>query len=92
MALPAAVTVPEDVIWQRVEDRVVVLELGSGEYHALNDSGSLMWMLLVDTGDVPAVLDRLRASYDADEAILRRDLAAFIAELVDNGLLATAPP
>jgi len=89
--LHTKVAVPEDVLWQQVEDQVILLDLRSNEYHALNDSGSRMWMLLVDSADVSAALDRLCATYDADPALLERDLAEFIGKLAANGLLATAP-
>ncbi len=88
--LPANVAVPEDVLWQQVEDRVILLDLRSNEYHSLNDSGSEMWMLLAETGDAHAALGRLCATYEADEEVLSRDLAEFIAKLEDDGLLATA--
>ncbi len=89
--LQATVTVPEDVLWQQVEDRVILLDLRSNEYHSLNDSGSRMWMLLMESDDVAAALECLQAIYDVDEVVLSRDLAAFIGRLTDSGLLESAP-
>jgi len=89
--LPGTVRVPEDVLWQQVEDGVILLDLGSGEYHALNETGSRMWIVLAEADDVASALEQLRATYDADDAILARDLAAFIGELTDSRLLETDP-
>ncbi len=68
--LPAEVSVPEEVLWQQVEDRVVLLDLRSNEYHSLNESGSRMWMLLVESDDVAAALERLCTVYEAEPAML----------------------
>ena len=77
----------EEVLWQEVEGRIVLVDTGSGQYHALNDSGSRMWTLLLETGGVAAALERLSAIYEAEPAGLARDLADFIAALVADGLL-----
>lgn len=87
--LPARVSVPEDILWQQVEERVVLLDLRSNEYHSLNESGSRMWMLLVEAGDVPAALERLCGMYQASRAALAQDLCGFIDELTESGLLKT---
>ena len=85
--LPKSVQVPAEVVWQRVEDQVVLLELADGQYFALDDVGSHMWELLQDCDDVSALPGQLEQVYDADEATLRRDLAELIAKLVDADLL-----
>lgn len=85
--LPARVRVPEDILWQQVQERVVLLDLRSNEYHSLNESGSRMWMVLVDAGDACAALERLCGMYDAQRAVLARDLREFIEQLTESGLL-----
>ena len=85
--LPKSVEVPAEVVWQRVEDQVVLLELSDGEYFALDDVGSHMWELLQDCEDVQALPGQLERIYDADEETLRRDLAELIGKLVDADLL-----
>jgi hypothetical protein len=85
--LPKRVEVPAEVVWQRVEDQVVLLELSDGEYFALDEVGSHIWELLQDCNDVHALPAQLEQVYDADEATLRRDLAALIDTLVQADLL-----
>jgi hypothetical protein len=85
--LPKRVEVPAEVVWQRVEDQVVLLELSDGEYFALDEIGSHMWELLQDCDDVHALPAQLEQIYEADEATLRRDLASLIEKLVDADLL-----
>jgi hypothetical protein len=85
--LPKSVQVPAEVVWQRVEDQVVLLELADGQYFALDEVGSRMWELLQECEDLDAVPRKLEEIYDADEATLRRDLAVLIAKLADADLL-----
>jgi hypothetical protein len=85
--LPNKVEVPPEVVWQRLEDQVVLLELGDGEYFALDSVGSQMWELLQDCDDVQSLPRQLEEIYEADEATLRRDLADLIDKLVAADLL-----
>jgi hypothetical protein len=85
--LPKKVEVPAEVVWQRVEDQVVLLELSDGEYFALDEVGSQIWELLQGCDDVHALPAQLEQIFEADEATLRRDLAELIDKLVDADLL-----
>jgi coenzyme PQQ synthesis protein D (PqqD) len=85
--LPEKVEIPVEVVWQRVEDQVVLLELADGQYFALDKIGSQMWELLQDCDDVRALPAQLEQTYETDQATLRRDLAALIDTLVDADLL-----
>jgi hypothetical protein len=87
--LPETVSVPADVLWQQVDDEVVVLDVAAGEYRGLNDVGSRMWLALDESPDVATALKQMLTVYEVDEATLRRDLAGFIERLVANGMLAT---
>jgi hypothetical protein len=89
MRLPATVTVPPNVLWQHVGEEVVLLDVDQGEYHALNDVGSAMWLALEQCPDVAAALERVKRDYDVDEDQLARDLEAFVQGLLSTGLLVT---
>lgn len=87
--LPHTVSIPADVLWQQVDDEVVVLDAAAGEYRGLNDVGSRMWIALEESPDVAAAYEQLCDLYEVDLDTLRRDLASFIERLVANGMLAT---
>jgi coenzyme PQQ synthesis protein D (PqqD) len=86
-ALPRRVSIDEDVAWQKVDGRVVMLVLGSERYYRLDDVGSRMWELLEESADVHTAHTRLHAEYDADPSTLRRDLHDFIVRLAEAGIL-----
>jgi hypothetical protein len=85
--LPQRVSAGQDVVWQKVDGMVVLLGPHVERYYSLDDVGTRMWEALQERPDVPAALDRLQAIFDIDDETLRRDLATFVATLVDIGLL-----
>jgi hypothetical protein len=85
---PTKVSVPDDVLVQRLPDAdSVFLNLATEEYYGLDATGTAMWTALTETGDVGRALDRLRGEFDADQEVLRHDLDALVRRLVDRGLL-----
>lgn len=84
---PATVTIPENVAWQQFADEVVLVDLSAGDYHNLNAVAARMWQVLDECDDVEAAYARLCSVYEVDAETLRNDLAAFIQQLLDKGLL-----
>ena len=87
--LPTTVTIPESVLWQEVGDEIVLLDVEGGEYHGLNDVGSMIWRALEEYPDVPSAYEHLCATYEVDPDALLKDLDEFIKRLVEMGLLNT---
>lgn len=85
--LPARVSIPTEVIFQILHEECVLLNMATETYYGLDEVGARMWQLLAEHGEIATVLTHLRAYYDADEATLRRDLAALIEKLCAEGLL-----
>jgi hypothetical protein len=88
-ALPDTVTIPEGVVWQEIDDGIVLLNIDAGNYHGLNDVASQMWVALEDSPDVATAYERLRDLFEVDEKVLREDLAEFIDRLLAEGILTT---
>jgi hypothetical protein len=88
---PARVQPADDVIYQALQDEIVLLNMKDQQYFGLDDVGSAMWKLLVECGgDVETVADRLCAEYDVDRATVREDLGILIRNLLAAGLLKAA--
>lgn len=82
------VTVPEDVLMQRLpDDESVFLNLATEQYYGLDPTGTAMWAALTETGSVEAALDRLLEEFDVDRQVLSRDLDALVERLVGRGLI-----
>lgn len=79
----------QHVGWCEDGDRAVLVDLRSGERHALDAGGARTWQLLVTLGSTAAVAKRLSASYP-DTPGLTEDIAHFTADLLERGLLERA--
>lgn len=74
-----------DIFTGELDGMLVVLDLRSEAYYILDEVATTMWRLLVERGERAAVLAELSARYDADPALLARDLDALIARLIEGG-------
>jgi hypothetical protein len=63
------------------------LSLGGGSYYKLNGSGSRVWSLIREHGDLGIVQDALVDEYGVDPEQVRRDVAALVDDLKAHGLV-----
>ncbi len=85
------IRIAPDVLYQSVDDESVLLNLGNDHFYALDDVGTRMWQILVDTGQPEAVVAQMVREYKVDAETMRRDLDKLIEELRQAGLVADEP-
>jgi hypothetical protein len=76
----------KDAVFRDLDGEAVILHLDSGLYFGLNAVGTRIWQLLERDGRLTAVLDDLRAEYEAAPDVLERDLLDLVSRLVDARL------
>ena len=81
------VTKSEEVLYQPLDDGAVMLNLNNEQYYGLGDVGARLWQLLDEHADLELVVTAMLEEYDVEEGVLRTDLAKFLDELQDVGLL-----
>jgi hypothetical protein len=86
-SLPSSVEIEDSVIFQKLNDESIVLDLNSQNYFGLDDVGTNMWNLLLQDGNLESAVIRLTSIYDADETTIRRDLYALVGQLIESNLL-----
>lgn len=79
-------TANPDVVFKRLEDRMVLVHLTTNQIFELNSTGARVWELLQDgiTGD--ALFDRLNAEFEVDSETVRREVETLLSELITAGL------
>ncbi len=89
MAIPftARLAVPADVLMRDLGGEAVLLHLESEMYFGLDEMGTRMWELLTTSSSIQAAYEALLAEYAVEPEVLRRDLEALVAKLVERGLL-----
>ena len=81
------VTVPDRVLFRDLAGEAVLLELGSGRYYGLNESGTRMWSLLVQHGRIDTAFQDLLQEYDVVSERLEEELLLFVQTLASRKLL-----
>jgi hypothetical protein len=82
-----SVEIGEAVIYQRLKEESVILELGGQTFYSLDPVATDMWELLLKHGEVETVIRKLTTIYQADEEVLRHDLGALIEAMIEAQLL-----
>ncbi len=83
--------IPDDVVFEVLEGEAVVLNLETGIYFTLNEVGTRIWQLIEEHGDLVKVREAMISEYEVGEEALDRDIEALMRELVDKGLVLSAP-
>ena len=79
-----------DVVAGELDAQVVIGHLGTGQSFALDGVAADIWRALDGVDDERAATLHLARTYDVDAASLERDVGAFVAELVEAGVLVEA--
>jgi protein-tyrosine phosphatase len=83
--------IPSHVVFRTVEDQMVLLNLQSQQYYGLDPIGADIVMRLLES-PATEVISALADTYDADAAILQRDVSDLVDSLLSAGLLVESPP
>jgi hypothetical protein len=76
-----------DLVHADLNGETVMLSITGGRYFGLNEIGSRIWALLATPTTLDAIQSQLTAEYEVDEAQCRRELEAFIGEMLRLGLV-----
>jgi Coenzyme PQQ synthesis protein D (PqqD) len=86
--LDAVAQVPEHVVHRSFEAETLLLNLETGQYHGLNETGGRMLELLeAAQGRVREAVEKLADEYQVAFSDIAPDLIAFCSDLETRGLL-----
>ena len=77
----------DGLAWQQVENEIVCLDLSTSRYLSINPTGAAIWPLLVEGAEVDALESQLVSVFGIEPETAARDVSAFLAALVDRGLV-----
>jgi hypothetical protein len=84
--LDGKVSPSDNAVFRELEGESVLLNLETGMYYGLDVVGTRAWQLAAADGSLRSVRDRLLEEYDAEPAVIERDLLALADALVGKGL------
>lgn len=83
----ARISVPDGVLVRELQGESVVLDLRTERYYGLDDTGTRMWNVLINSSTIQVAYDALLQEYDVQADRLRADLERLLEDLSRNGLL-----
>lgn len=92
LTLADSVAISENVVFREIAGEMVLLDLSSGTYFGLNETGARIWNLLQHGGSLRHVFDVGREEYDVLPHDFERDLLGLVRELCARGLAHVATP
>lgn len=82
--------IADNFIETELDGELVLLNLQSGRFHALKDTGLAIWRLLDGKNDVSAIRQSMAERYNIDEAACRDKVSAFLQTLTAAGFVEIA--
>ena len=87
LTLNDKVRIPEGVVFQKVGEETVFLNLDTGIYFGLDPVGSRIWDLLVENGALQSVFESMQEVYEVTPEELQQDILRLVQELQTKKLV-----
>jgi len=91
VSLDDRITMGPDVVYRSLGGEAILLNLETGIYFGLNESGTRIWEL-AEQHDLRTVCARLAAEFDAPLEVIERDVLELVSALVDKHLVQIEVP
>lgn len=94
----AAITAAEtlrpspDVLWQRLDDQVILMHLKTDRIYSLNSTGARFWELIAGGTKLAAVRRELGAEFDVTPEVLAAEVEGILALMIGEQLLIAVEP
>lgn len=79
----------DEVLWSKVGDDIVMLELASSTYFTVRGSGTAIIEKLADGTSEDSLVEHVIGCFEVDAAVAKADVVRFLKELSDKNLLTT---
>lgn len=81
-----------DVLWQRLDDEVIVVQLKTDQIYSLNHSGARLWELLAGGKDLASIRVELENEFSVSPDRLATEIEETLALLIGEQLLIAQEP
>lgn len=87
MPVTQRLTVPKHVVGEVLDGETFLLNLTTGVYFGLNQTGTRVWQLIAAQVDLPNIALQLAKEFDAEPQAIRSDVERLIEKLRAQDLL-----
>jgi hypothetical protein len=76
-----------DVLWQRLDDEVIVMQLKTDRIFSLNPTGARFWELIAGGMKLAAVCEKMGEEFDVAPEVLAAEVERILTLLIGEQLL-----
>jgi hypothetical protein len=76
-----------DILFDRIDDEIVMLNMEKGRYHALDPIAGVIWEKIATPTKVSDLVAALTAEFDVSPEQCEQDVLAYLADLQERDLL-----
>lgn len=87
MTLSTKVVAGDTHVSAELDHEVLILHLGTGDYHSLQNVGAFVWKLVASPISVSDLADAAARRYGAPRERCRQDVLDLVVQLVERGLV-----
>ena len=77
----------KDVIFSDLEDEMIIMDMNSGKYFGLNETGAKIWSLFDKYGDLKEVVKALCEEYEISKEKCEKEVIRFLKRLQQKDLI-----
>jgi hypothetical protein len=89
--MPTRLVPSPDALARELNGEILLLDLRTSHYFGLTGSGARIWELIEAGQAHDGIVEILTREFEADEAVIREQVSAFLDDLVERGLLVASP-
>lgn len=79
--------VRQDVAGKVIDGEAIIMNLTNGAYYSVDAVGAVIWQWIDEEQPTAAIVERLTAAFPASTDVIARDVDAFVAQLLADGLV-----
>lgn len=87
VSLQDVVGISPNVVFRTLDGEAVLLNLQSGVYFGLNETGTTIWNILSENGSLETTHSLIVRQYTVEPEVAKRDLLQLTAALLEKGLI-----
>lgn len=84
------IQLPQEIIYSRIDDEIVLLNTESGKYFKIDEIGSRLWGIIETPIVVKDLCKQLVSEYEVSIPQCERDVTPFLQGMLEEGLLQLA--
>lgn len=77
----------EDITYRIIDNEAVILNLKTGNYYSLNETGAFIWRLLEDGIGRDSLIDRVTEEFGIDKKSAIRDIKLLLKDLISEKII-----